>query len=119
MAEDAEDCSPGRAPSARAPFLSIHAFKVFEGPAERSMRRAPRPRGAEPRPLRQAVAVAVAVLRASALLRVKLPRSVTRARITGAPMPAAASATRVWRRAGDSTYSASTPDQPTCLPEGM
>jgi len=34
------------------------------------MRRAPRPRGAEPRPLRQAVAVAVAVLRASALLRV-------------------------------------------------
>ena len=29
-AEGAEHCSPGRAPNARAPLLSIHAFKVFE-----------------------------------------------------------------------------------------
>jgi len=64
MAEDAED-------------LSIHAFKALGGPAERSLRRAPRPRGA-PRPPRRSVAIAgaVAVLRASAHLRVKFQRTV-------------------------------------------
>jgi len=46
LAEDAEDCARGRAPRTGAPPLSSHAFKVFEGPAERSLRRAPRPRSA-------------------------------------------------------------------------
>ena len=51
MAEAAEHCSPGRALSARAPSLSIHAFEVFVGPAERSVRRTPRTRQC-PRALR-------------------------------------------------------------------
>ena len=46
LAEDAEHDSLGRGPRARTPLLSIHAFKVFVGPAERSLRRAPRPRSA-------------------------------------------------------------------------
>ena len=29
MAEDAEDCSPGRVPGTRAPSLSIHNPKIF------------------------------------------------------------------------------------------
>ena len=40
-----------RAPIARAPLLSIHNIKGFDVPAERSMRRTPRPRSA-PRALR-------------------------------------------------------------------
>ena len=44
IAEVAEDCCRGRVPRTGAPSLSIHAFKDFVGPAERSMRRAPRSR---------------------------------------------------------------------------
>jgi len=38
-------CSPGRAPHSRSSFLAIHDVKAVEGPAERSVRRAPRLRG--------------------------------------------------------------------------
>ena len=91
MTEGAEYRSPGRDPSAGAPLLSIHAFKVIVGPVERSMRRAPRPPTALgalrvkrlPWPLSFKGSDALiildlindsdplAVLRASALLRVK------------------------------------------------
>ena len=46
MTENAEHRIPGQAPGTGATLLSIHAFKVFVGPAERSVRRAPRPRSA-------------------------------------------------------------------------
>jgi len=46
LAEDAEHCARGRAPRTGAPSLSSHAFKVFVGPLESSVRRAPRPRRA-------------------------------------------------------------------------
>ena len=43
-AEDAEYCFPGRAARTGAPLLSIHdPQKGFDGSAERSMHRAPRP----------------------------------------------------------------------------
>jgi len=46
MAEGAEDCSPGRAPGARAPLLPSTTPRFFVRPADRSPRRAPRPRSA-------------------------------------------------------------------------
>ena len=43
MAEDAEHCSPGRTPRTGSRSHSIHDVKVFEGPAERSLRRGSAP----------------------------------------------------------------------------
>jgi len=57
MAEDAEDCSPGRVPGTGGSLLFIHAFKVFVGPVERSLRGAPRPLECHPCSPRRSVAV--------------------------------------------------------------
>jgi len=46
LAEDAENGLLGPSPTGRAPLLSIRDVKVFVGPAERFLRRAPRPRRA-------------------------------------------------------------------------